>query len=258
MLMLDKIEQQYLPHLRPFKKNILREYLQYKILEIIFESKLSLKLSFLGGTVLRIVHENDRFSEDLDFDNFGMTKSDFVFLSDEIKKGLENQGYEVEIKNIFKGAYRCKIKLPGVLFNNKLSNLREEKILIQIDSVAHDFDYKPDKKNLNKFDVFTEIFTTPIDILLSQKIYAIFERRRPKGRDFYDVVFLLSLTKPDYKYLDLKLKISSPAVLKQRLLKYIKDLDFDDLAQDVKSFLIRPQSSKKVKMFKEFIKQADL
>ncbi|MFH1661731.1 MAG: nucleotidyl transferase AbiEii/AbiGii toxin family protein [Candidatus Falkowbacteria bacterium] len=258
MLTLDKIEQNYPENLRPFKKNILREYLQYKILEIIFNSRIALKLSFLGGTALRILYDNARFSEDLDFDNFGMTKQDFSFLSDEIKNGLQGQGYIVEIKNVFKGAYRCNIRLPKILFDNKLSNLQEEKILIQVDTAPHNFSYTPDKKMLNKFDVFTQILATPRDILLSQKIYAVFNRKRAKGRDFFDIVFLLSQTKPNYDYLQKKLNISNEKELKKQLLSKIKVFDFNNLVKDVEVFLFNPKDSKKIKMFVEFFKQAEL
>lgn len=189
MLSLDQIEQYYPENLRAFKKNILREYLQYKILEIIFNSKLAPKLSFLGGTALRIIYANTRFSEDLDFDNFGLSEPDFSALATEVKKELEKEGYKTEIKNVFKGAYRCYIKMPKILFDNRISGLEEEKILIQIDTAPHNFDYKPDKKILNKFDIFTEISITPLDMLLSQKIYAAFNRKRAKGRDFFDIVF---------------------------------------------------------------------
>ena len=44
MLSLNQIEKFYTDKENPFKKNILREYLQYKILEIIFNQNLSKKL----------------------------------------------------------------------------------------------------------------------------------------------------------------------------------------------------------------------
>lgn len=257
MLSLDQIEQYYPENLRAFKKNILREYLQYKILEIIFNSKQVSKLSFLGGTALRIIYANTRFSEDLDFDNFGLTENDFSALAAEVKKELEKEGYKTEIRNVFKGAYRCYIKMPKILFDNQISGLEEEKILIQIDTAPHYFDYRPDKKILNKFDIFTEISVTPLDILLSQKIYAAFNRKRAKGRDFFDVVFLLSRTKPNYDYLDMKLNIKNSNELKERFLAYAEELDFDRLAKDVEPFLFTPEDSKQIKMFKEYIKQVE-
>ena len=236
----------------------MREYLQYKILEIIFNSKYSQDLIFLGGTALRIVYNNSRFSEDLDFDNFSFTEEQFADLASEVKKGLELQGYEVEIKNVFKGAYRSYIRMPNVLFDNEMSNLKEEKIMIQIDTASHSFHYEKDTKILNKFDVFTQIFTTPIDILLAQKIYAALNRSRAKGRDFFDIVFLFPQTKPNYEYLEKKLGIKNGRELKEALLAKTEDLDFNDLAKDVEPFLINGSDSKKVKLFREYIASLQL
>lgn len=257
MLSLKNIEQYYPDNEKPFKRNILREYLQYKILEIIFNSKYAQDLIFLGGTALRVIYNNSRFSEDLDFDNVKITEEQFANLVNEVKKGLELQGYQVEIKNVFKGAYRSYIKMPNVLFDNDISDLREEKIMIQIDTVPHVFDYKKDTKILNKFDVFTQIFTTPIDILLSQKIYAALNRKQAVGRDFFDIVFLIPQTKPNYAYLEAKLGVKDAGELKKMLLEQTADLDFDDMARDIEPFLINSEDSKKVKMFREYIKSIE-
>jgi predicted nucleotidyltransferase component of viral defense system len=258
MLSLKNIEQYYPDNQKPFKRNILREYLQYKILEIIFNSRHAQDVIFLGGTALRIIYNNNRFSEDLDFDNFTLTEEQFADLANEVKRGLELQGYEVEIKNVFKGAYRSYIRLPNVLFDNDMSNLKEEKIMIQIDTVPHVFDYKKDTKILNKFDVFTQIFTTPIDILLSQKIYAALNRSRAKGRDFFDIVFLFPQTKPNYEYLDKKLGIKNGSELKEALLAKTAEFDFDDLAKDIEPFLINGDDGKKVKLFREYVTSLQL
>lgn len=258
MLNLQEIEKNYPENIRGFKKNILREYLQYKVLQIIFNSEYSSKLSFLGGTELRIIHNNSRFSEDLDFDNFGLEKNEFDAISDIIKKQLSLEGYIVEVKNVFKGAYRCYIRIPKILFDSSLSGYEEEKILIQLDTSPHGFKYEPDKVILNKFDVFTEINVTPIDIMLSQKIFAIFNRKTQKGRDFYDVVFLLSKTKPNYNYLKMKLDVNNADSLRSRLLNFSSRLNFSQLSEDVKPFLINSQDIGKIEMFQKYIKSADL
>lgn len=255
MLTLKEIEKQYPDNLRPFKRNILREYLQYQILEIIFNSSLASKLSFLGGTALCLVHGNTRFSEDLDFDNFGMTESEFIELTEEVKKGMQKIGFEVEVRNVFKGAFRCYLKIPKILLDNELSLLPDEKILIQIDTAPHHFKYEPDKKIISKFDVFTQIFSTPLDILLSQKIYTIFNRKRAKGRDFFDTIFLLGRTKPNYEYLKMKIGVNNWSETKKKLLDKLKKLDLNTLAKDVEPFLFNPRDSKKVALFNEYIKQ---
>jgi len=253
MLTLAQIEQQYPGSLRTFKRGVLREYLQYKILEIIFTCAYAAKLSFLGGTALRIVYGNTRFSEDLDFDNFGLTDGEFEGLAQKVRAGLQAEGLKVEIDTVAKGAYRCRMRLPDILFINELSPHQEEKILIQIDSVAHGFTYQPDKKILNKFDVFSEIFVTPLDILLSQKIYAALNRRRAMGRDFFDIVYLSGMTAPNYPYLIAKTGIKDARQLKARLLERCKDLDFKQLALDAEPFLFVPGDTKKVVLFREFL-----
>jgi Uncharacterized conserved protein len=258
MISINQIEQYYPESLRGFKRNIMREYLQYKILEIIFNSRPAAKLSFLGGTVLRIVHENARFSEDLDFDNFKLSESDFVLLTKEIQKGLQMEGYSVEVRNVFKSAFRCYIKLPHVLFDNAMSDLKDEKILIQVDTEPHDFAYTPDKVFLNKFDVFTQIAVTPSDILLAQKIYALLNRKRAKGRDFYDVIFLLQKTKPNYDYLKQKTGLADSQALKKKVLDRLKGLNLKELAKDVEPFLFQPSDSKKIVLFSDYIKQVKL
>jgi len=254
MLDIDQIESFYPVQLRIFKKNLLREYLQYKILEIIFDSNFGEKLSFMGGTTIRIVHGNDRFSEDLDFDNFGLAKEDFKKVTGLVKKKLELEGYIVEIRNVFKGAYRCYLKIPEILYKNELSNYREEKMSIRLDTESQGFTYSPEKVIINKFEVFSRINITPIDILLAQKIYAIFNRRRAMGRDFYDAIFLFGKTNPNLDYLKLKIKIDGMDDLKNKLMARCKKLDFKQLAKDVEPFLINPRNSKKVLYFYDYIK----
>jgi predicted nucleotidyltransferase component of viral defense system len=259
MLTLPEIEKHYPENLRKFKRFILREYLQHKILQIIFDSEYANHLAFLGGTCLRIVHGNSRFSEDIDFDNFKLKEDVFERISLIIKKQLEQEGYAVEMKTVYKGAYHCYIRFPRLLFQEGLSGHLEEKILIQLDTEPQHFDFTPEKYILNRFDVFTQIFITPLNILLSQKFYAILNRTRNKGRDFYDAVFILSkIDSPDYDYLKLKLDISNEQQLKERLLDKCSKLDMKKMAKDVQPFLFDPDDIKKVILFPGYIRQAKL
>lgn len=260
MLSLKEIEKYYPDHLKGFKRFIIREYLQYKILQVVFDnSTYANKLCFLGGTCLRLVHENTRFSEDLDFDNFNLTEQDFESISSVIIKDMEREGYEVEIRNTFKGAFHCYIRFPELLFKEGLSGHKEEKILIQLDTEPQHFDFEPERHILNKFDVFTEILTTPEDILLAQKFYAILNRKRAKGRDFFDVIFLLGKgIKPNYDYLKLKKGIDSPEALKEAVLSHCQTLDMAEMAKDVAPFLFQPNDEKKVRFFVEYLRQVEI
>src|SRR4030066_2608117 len=100
MLDLQQIKNEYSELLQGYERAIVREYLQYKILQAIFESKQASKLSFLGGTALRIVHGNSRFSEDIDLDNFGLSWQAFGELIPKVKLLLELEGFLVETRMV--------------------------------------------------------------------------------------------------------------------------------------------------------------
>ncbi len=259
MLSLKEIKPFYPEFLQFYERFIIREYLQYKILEIIFETPYENKLSFLGGTCLRIVHGNSRFSEDLDFDNFNLSMEDFTIITKIVKTELERLGYEVEFRNVNKGAFHCYIRFPELLYKEGLTSHQEEKILIQLDTESHDFQFKPDQPILNKFDVFTQINVTPKDILLAQKFYAVINRKRNKGRDFFDIIFLLSQgLVPNYEYLRAKTGIKKPEELRRKILHKCSELDMQAMALDVKPFLFDPKDVKKVLLFPEYMVEAKL
>jgi len=259
MLSLKELKPYYPESLHDYERFIIREYLQYKILEILFESPYENKLAFLGGTCLRIVHNNNRFSEDLDFDNFDLTMDDFDGITSIVQTELERLGYEVEMRNVKKGAYHCYIRFPEILFREGLSQHKEEKILIRLNPEAHDFNYEPDQPLLNKFDVFTQINTTPKDILLAQKFYAIVNRKRNKGRDFFDTVYLLGQEQtPNYEYLSAKSGIDSPEMLRQQIIEKCAQIDMKGMAQDVRPFLFNKRDEKMVLLFSKYMEQVKL
>ena len=258
MLDFQQIKEQYPENLQRFERAILREYLQYKILQAIFDSKNASKLAFLGGTALRIVHGNNRFSEDIDLDNFGLKWSEFEEVIQKVKRFLELEGFNVEVRNVAKGAYRCYLKIPALLYEQGLSPFPEEKILIQVDTTAQGYSYKPETILLNKFDVFTDIRVTPLDILLSQKIYTSVNRKKTRGRDFYDITYLSSRTKPDLGYIQQKLGVKTAEGLRKEISSRIAEFDFKDLADDVAPFLMNKDEIKRVERFREFWDQVIL
>ena len=255
MLDIKQIESFYPQYLRQFKRNLLREYLQYKILQIVFASDYGNKLSFMGGTAIHIVHSNTRFSEDLDFDNISLDKKSFEKLSEIVKRRLGLEGYNIGVENSFKGAFRSYIDVKHLLYESGLSEHKQEKLSIHIDVEPQNFSYKPDKVILNKFDVFSRINVVPLDVLLAQKIYAIFMRKRLMGRDFHDVIFLFGKTKPNIEYLRKKMGVKDMADLKDRLLRKCNTLNFKNLVSDVEQFLFMPEDAKKILLFPEYIKK---
>lgn len=256
MITLDQILAAYPENLRAFKKSILKEYLQYKILNSIFNSEYANKLAFLGGTALRIVYGSTRFSEDLDFDNFALTETEFTHLSKIIQKDLMLEGLQVDINTVTRNAYRIKIRIPKLLFDSGLSAMSEQKILIQVDTAPQNFEYETEKPLLKKFDIFTQINAVPKDLLLAQKVFASVNRKRIMGRDFFDIVFLHGLgAKPNFAYLKNNIAIDNEKDLKKYLLEKTASLNFEDLAKDVEPLLFDSRDKKKVLLFREFVEQ---
>jgi len=101
-------------------------------LEIIYSLNFGEKLVFLGGTALRIAYNNQRFSEDLDFDNLGLTTKDFEEMIEVIKNRLEKEGLRVEAKITIKASTRCYLKFSRLLFEKKISPHEDENLTIQI------------------------------------------------------------------------------------------------------------------------------
>ena len=153
MLNINEIKKFYPNNMHIFEKQLLREYLQYKILDIIFNSKFSNKIIFMGGTAIRIIYNSKRFSEDLDFDSTNMSFNDFKEMTVIIKKELSFEGFDSEIKTVSKNAFRCYVKFPKLLYNYKLSGYEMEKILIQLDAEKQPYNYKSEIYLLNKFPV---------------------------------------------------------------------------------------------------------
>jgi len=145
---------------------------------------------------------------------------------------------------------------PGLLFEQGLSGYQEEKILIRLDAEAQDFTYRPDRFILNRFDVFTSIMVMPPSILLSQKLWAILNRKRKKGRDFYDVVILFGMgIQPDFRYLEVKANIRVKDDLKERIMDVCYAENMDQLAQDVRPFLFKEKDVDRVRFFPEYFLQ---
>ena len=253
MITIEYIRSFYNIKEQEFNQFLLKEYLQYQILNIIYSCKYAEKLSFLGGTAIRLIFNSNRFSEDLDFDNFWLSEADFEDFSKIVKFQLEKLWFEVEIKNVYKWAYRCYIKLPKILKELWFTSLEEEKILIQIDTVRQDYIYQSDKKILDKFDIYKLINVCPIDIVLSKKIHALIDRKRIKWRDFFDICYLYKLTKPNFNYLEVKTWIKNEEELKKVLINFSVNQDLEEISLVLIPFLINKEEINRVLMFREFI-----
>lgn len=237
-----------------FDKHLLKEYLQLMILDFISSSEYASGLCFIGGTNLRLIQKIDRFSEDLDFDCKDMTKEDFMRLTDKVVSFLRRNGLNVETrdKDMPKlTAFRRNLYFPHLLFDMNLTGHADERFLIKIEAQDQGISYKPEIADVRGCGFFFPIQVPPKGVLCSMKISAMLSRA--KGRDFYDTMFLLSQTAPDYAFLKSKTGIGSPAELKQAVNELMSRTNMVSKAKDFEHLLFNSRNSARILRFAEFI-----
>ena len=221
MINIDSIKNFFPVNLREnplYYKYLLKEYLQLQILDHLSTTSYIRRITFIGGTNLRLVKGIDRFSEDLDFDCRQMPEPEFIEMTDSVLHFLKNFGMNVETrdkKNVKLKAFRRSFYFPELLFDMGLSGHKEERFLIKIESQDQQIEYSREIINIKGCGLFFPFPVPADDVLCSMKLSALLSRQ--KGRDFYDAMFLLSQTKPSYSFLSLKLGIHNLTELRTLL-----------------------------------------
>jgi hypothetical protein len=78
---------------------------------------------------------------------------------------------------------------------------------------------------------------------------------RQKGRDFYDTMFLLGQTAPDYVFLSAKNGIHNLPELKSAVGKLLHKVDLKHKSSDFEHLLFTKDNSRRISSFGEFIRQ---
>lgn len=257
MIQIEQIRNYFPAQIRNnsiFDKHILKEYLQLMILDYLSSTPHIRKMTFIGGTNLRLIKGIDRFSEDLDFDCKDLSKEEFIEITDGVIKFLERSGLRVEAKdrdNPKLTAFRRNIHFPELLFDLGLSGHKEERFLIKVESQDQKITYPSVITNIKGCGFFFP-FPVPSDgVLCSMKIAATLARS--KGRDFYDLMFLLSQSKPDYNFLSKRCGVSNLQELKQATAELMKTVDLKKRQKDFEHLLFNQANSEKILRFGEFI-----
>ena len=259
MIHIDAIRGFFPPEIRSnslFDRYILKEYIQLLILDYLSTTPFIRKLVLIGGTNLRLVKGIDRFSEDLDFDCKELTGDEFMEMTDNVLQFMLRSGLNVTVRERESSkltAFRRSFYFPGFLFDLGLSVHHEERFMIKIESEDQLVHYKPDLANIRGCGFFFPM-TVPSDaVLCAMKIKAMINRQ--KGRDFYDVLFLLAQTMPDYSFLKQSSGISSLEELKTAVEKMLQTVNLKNKMKDFEHLLFNKENSKRILLSGEFIKE---
>lgn len=237
-----------------FDRYMLKEYLQLQILDYLSTTSYINKISFIGGTNLRIVQGIDRFSEDLDFDCKDLSEEEFMTMTDSVVNYLRNSNIDVETRdkpNPRLTAFRRNLYFPQMLFNLGLTGHRDERLLLKIETQNQGVAYQPIVVNINKMGFFFSIQVPPLDVLCAMKFSAILSRQ--KGRDFYDTIFLLSKTNPNMDFLHAKTGISTMKELKNAMKNRLLEIDLNEKKRDFVHLLFNESNAERILKFGEII-----
>jgi predicted nucleotidyltransferase component of viral defense system len=246
-------------------RSMIKEYLQCKVLEIIYRSPYQSRLVFIGGTRLRLINGFRRFSEDLDFDIIGEHgerdhRNLMEFLSDSLNRQNIPAEPDRDKKTVDSPPFTRYLNFPGIMERMGIKDAPGRKFFIKIDVEKHeygDFSYDPETSILNRFDVFVPLRCGPLSLILSTKMCAILERA--KGRDFYDIIELVKLTRANTDYIRKRLEFgkskqlyAGPESYTKPALAALSKVDWEDKAREISKFLFDPSESDKVLWFREY------
>lgn len=239
------------------KLNYLREYLQHLILREMFELNWLSELVFHGGTALRIIHDLNRFSEDLDF-HLGYEDKEYSITEklSNLQKKLSLNGYKLEISSSSEGNVKNPtIKFAGGLLKEAgISPHENQKLNIKLE-----IDTNPPKGFTTDTTLINEYFPLALNhhdraSFIAGKCHAILQREWTKGRDFFDLLFYLNKwegIEPNFDYLNNALEQTGFAGTRitrgnwrETLLEKVKEVSWSLVEDDVKPFLLNDEDLK--------------
>ena len=175
-------------------KNVLREYLQARILEMLQREQATRAVVFQGGTALRFLYDVPRYSEDLDFTLEGdVTVYDPRGWLKAMERQFQREGYQTRValrqRGVVHGGW---LRFSGLLWEAGLSRQPTENLAIKIE-----VDTNPPAGAVIETRTIHRHVTVRLRhhdraSLLAGKLAAILCRPYTKGRDVYDLGWYLA------------------------------------------------------------------
>lgn len=230
-------------------RNVVREYVQARILGSLQRMGAMVSISFHGGTALRLLYGIPRFSEDLDFALEDRERGfDLYKALRRIRSDFEAEGYDVDFKAKDQSTVHSGfVKLRGLLYELGISPRREEVLRVKLEVDTNPPAGAEFETTLIRRYVTLRLYHHDRPSLLAGKLHAVLHRSWTKGRDLFDLLWYLS--DPDWPQPNLVLLNNAlqqtgwsgdplttanwRTVVRNRM----RDLDWDRVQSDVRPFL---------------------
>ncbi len=175
-------------------RNVVREYLQARILEAFQREGAMLALAFHGGTALRFLYHISRYSEDLDF---AWERKDapynFRGYLRAVQQMLVAEGYTITLKvNDRKVVHSAFVRFRGLLHELRLSPHLDEVLAVKVEVDTNPPAGAGLEVTLVRRHATLRLQHHDKASLLAGKLHAILQRPYLKGRDVYDLLWFLS------------------------------------------------------------------
>lgn len=226
-------------------RGLLREYIQVKFITDLYSLQGANRLSFVGGTALRLLHDLPRFSEDLDFDCLGQDLVEPVALFAQVAVLWQKQGIAVEYLNTA-GAHKtyAELRFPQVLHQLGISSNPREKMRIKLDYAHLWHGQTPQVQLLNRYGFIEQVICNPLAQVLVQKLAAYVGRSTTQPRDMFDIVWLHSQSvRPDTAFMQVN---SFSDVLAKAQAKWQQEGSSAAQVRKLEPFMFAPEQARKI------------
>ncbi|NQT93348.1 MAG: nucleotidyl transferase AbiEii/AbiGii toxin family protein [Lentisphaerae bacterium] len=179
----------------PFRRrNMMREFLQARILLAFQDHGAFANWAFVGGTALRFLFRLPRYSEDLDF-SLAVAGEDAAFERHvtSMRNDLTAEAYDVAVKvRVHTTVAAAQVRFRGLLYDMGISPHRDEVFMVKVE-----IDTNPppgavtETRVLRRF-VMLNLHHYDRASLLAGKLHALLTRKYTKGRDLYDLAWYLA------------------------------------------------------------------
>ena len=236
-------------------RNIVREYLQARILGALQRAGAMTSLAFHGGTSLRFLFGLPRYSEDLDFALDGdASHYDLRRYLRAVRAELSAEGYRVELRmREHRAVHSAFVRFPGVLYEIGLSPHAGEVLAVKVEVDTNPPAGATTDTTLVRRHETLRLFHHDRASLLAGKLHAVLQRPYTKGRDLHDLVWYLSDPEwppPNLALLNAALRQTNwagmemaPQNWRQAVAERLGRLDWDRAASDVRPFLERDEDA---------------